>query len=94
MTGEIGTAMYDINSSIIGIILTPKRHASLLITQKLPLYNSWKSRMHLQVGTWAKGVTLNQSSKSLAVNWYLCECCTGEETIERSGPLPLYFRMR
>jgi hypothetical protein len=68
MRAGVGTAMDDMNSSI-GIVVTPK-HASFLITQKFALYNNWKSRMHLYVGTWAKGVILNQE-KNLAVKSFI-----------------------
>jgi hypothetical protein len=86
----------DINSSI-RIIVTLKL-TSLLITQKLALYNNWESRMHLYVGTWAKGVILNQEKNWLsAVNVVHISICVsaalGEATIERTGPRPLWFHM-
>ena len=87
MTAGIGTAMNDMNSSI-GIVVTLK-HASLLITQNFALYNNWKSRMHLYVGTWAKGVILNQE-KNLAVKVVHISICVraalGEAKRRWRGP--------
>jgi hypothetical protein len=77
--------MGDINSSI-GIIVT--KHA-LLITQKLALYNNWKSRMHLYVGAWAKGVNLNQEKILLSKSFILVStwgAALDEAEIERTGP--------
>jgi len=61
MTVGIGTAVNDINSGIGNIVTLTPNHASLLITQ-IWLYNNRKSKVHLYVGTWAKGVIPTQGN--------------------------------